>query len=223
MGIPTASRTGLAVAAMGACTFAHAAGGHFSVDDASILDPGQWEQETWFSQAHGGARLLHAGLNFRVGPVELDGAVERAHGPDPSATTSNLEVKWAHALGNGFAVGLDVQPVWTTQPKSGYALTRFYGITSWKPNDTVLLNLNAGHDWVRGGPGLARGGASVEWTPTTPWTFIAERYLDSGSHFLRAGARWSPSKRWTWDLSYAHHLAGPASSTWTLGLDFHDD
>lgn len=213
-----------ALAAFAACAAAGAqgAGGHFAVDDASILEPGQWEQETWSSRAGDGANLLHAGLNFRVGPVELDGALERARsGGDPSATTWNLEMKWAHPLTEHVGIGLDVQPAGLLRPDSRYAVTRFYGIVSWQVHDALLLNANAGHDWVRGGADLPRGGVSAEWTPVKVLTLIAERYLDTTTHSVRAGARWSPTPRWTWDVSRAKRLSGPAPSTWTIGLDYH--
>lgn len=221
MGIQTASRARLAVAAMCACANVHAAGGHFAVDDATLLDPGEWEQETWFGRGASGASIAHAGLNFRVGPVEFDGAVEHARSGEPSARTWNLELKWARALGERLSVGLDLQPAWTTLPSSLYAVTRFNAIATWKLQDTLFVNVNAGHDWVRGAADLPRGGASLEWTPLAPLTLVAERYLETGTHFFRAGARWSPSPRWTWDFSGAHRLAGPAPSTWTLGLTFH--
>ena len=213
-----------AFAAIAACAgaAAHAAGGHFSVDDATILDPGQWEQETWYSRAGGGTNLLHAGLNFRVGPVELDGALERARSSgDPAATNWNLEMKWAHPLTEHVGIGFDVQPAGLLSPVSQYAVTRFYGILSWQAHDTLLLNVNAGHDWVRGGSDLPRGGFSAEWTPVKVLTLIAERYLDTGTHFVRGGVRWSPTPRWTWDISRAQRLSGPAPSTWTLGIDYH--
>jgi hypothetical protein len=211
------------MAAMCACASARAAGGHFAVDDATLLDSGQWEQETWYARSAGGAEQMHAGFNFRVGPVELDGAGEHTRGGDPSTTTWNLEMKWARPVTERLSVGVDLQPAWTTQPQSRYSVTRFYAITTWQIVDTLHLHLNAGRDWYVGNRDFDRGGASLEWAPVAHWIFIGERYLDTGTHFFRAGGRWSPSPHWTWDLSYAKRIAGPSPSTWTFGLSYHSD
>jgi hypothetical protein len=46
---------------------AHAAGGHHAVDDASILEPGQCQVESWVDRENGGNRsTLHAGTACRV-------------------------------------------------------------------------------------------------------------------------------------------------------------
>jgi hypothetical protein len=209
----------LAMAAVCACATARAAGGHFGVDDATLLEPGQWEQESWYSHAPGGGEQVHAGFNFRVGPVELDGAGERTRIGEPASTTWNLEVKWARPVTDRLAVGLDLQPAW----RSGTPGTRFYGIATWKLLDTLDLHLNAGRDWWRHDTDFARGGASLEWAALAQWTFIAERFLDTGTNFFRAGARWSPNPHWTWDVSYAQRVSGPAPSNWTLGLTYHSD
>jgi hypothetical protein len=105
------SRGLLAFAALWACAGAHAAGGHFSVDDASLLEPGHCEEETWASRFDGGAHSLHAGVNCRVGPVEIDGAAETARADGTSATQWNLEVKWARELNEEWSIGAGLQPI----------------------------------------------------------------------------------------------------------------
>jgi len=207
-----------------ACASARAMGGHFVVDDATLVDPGEWEQETWYSRSPGGSQLVHAGVNVRAGPVEINGAAEHARGGgDPTATTWNLEVKWAHPVSDRLSVGLDVQPAWTTQPVTRYAVTHFYGIASWKFEEDLLLHVNAGRDWYVRDRDFATGGIALEWAPVERWTLIGERYLQTGAHFFRAGGRWSPSPHWSWDLSYGKRLAGPGVSTWTFGLNYHSD
>lgn len=212
------SRGLLALAAWCACAAARAAGGHFSVDDASLLEPGQCEEETWASRYDGGGHLLHAGINCRVGPVEIDGAGENAHADGSSATAWNLELKWARDLDEQWSVGADLQPIWAAQQHPHYAGTRFYAIATWHPVKSLAVNANLGRDWWSGAPDQPRGGVSLEWEVAEPWTLIVERYLESETHFVRAGAHWTPNGRWSLDLSRAQRLSGPGASYWTLGI-----
>jgi len=218
--IGTARRAAAAAAAAPACAAAQAAGGHHAVDDATILDRGNCEEENWVSRYQGGTRLLHAGVNCRVGPVELDGAGEYARGDGGSATQWNLEVKWAKPVGNGWAVGLDLQPVWAAHQSPRYAATRFSALATWNVTEGVDLHFNAGRDWLRGDRDFPRYGIGMDWAPIPRWSFVLERYLESGTHFVRTGARWAAGRQWTVDLSYAQRLSGPAPSYWTFGLTF---
>src|SRR3954468_6880711 len=102
---------------------AWAAGGHHAVDDAALLPRGECEQETWYSRAQGGERLLHAGIDCRVGPVQLGAAAEHARESEGSATTWNVEVKWAREIADRFSVGLDVQPTWQAHRSPRFAAT----------------------------------------------------------------------------------------------------
>jgi len=198
---------------------AHAAGGHHSVDDAGILEPGRCEQEDWFTWSPGGARLLHAGLNCRVGAVELGIAGEHAH-DGTSATAWNLEAKWAHKVIDGFSVGLDVQPVRVVNQHPDLEFTRFVGLATWEPRDGLDLHLNLGRDFVRSGRDLARYGVGVDWSPVKAWTLTVERYKETETHFLRGGVRWEGGSWWKLDFSRAQSLGGPTRSTWSVGVTF---
>ena len=212
------ARRAAAMAVAGACSGVQAAGGHHAVEDAVLLSRGDCEAETWASRAQGGGHLLHAGVNCRVGPVELGGAAERSRGDDESATEWNAELKWAHRLGGGFSVGVDVQPLWVAHRSPRHAATRFAALATWNAAPEWTLHANAGRDFVRNGRDLPNGGIAVDWTPIARWSFVAERYLEYETHFLRAGARWAAGRQWSVDLSYARSLAGPIASFWTLGL-----
>ena len=219
-------RRALAAMVLGCtCVVSQAAGGHHAVDDAEILPRGECEQETWFSRARDGERLLHAGVGCRVGPVELGAAGEHARAGDDSATAWNLEVKWARDVADGLSVGLDLQPTWLAHRSPRFAGTRLAALATWKPVATLSLHFNAGHSFVRGERDLANGGIAAEWAPVTRWTFVAERYLESETHAVRGGARWAAGRQWTVDLSYARRLNGPVPSFWTFGLsiDLDDD
>jgi hypothetical protein len=198
-----------------------AAGGHHSVDDATILPRGECEQESWFSREQGNTRALHAGVNCRLGPVELGVAGEHARGGGQDSETAwNAEVKWAHEIADGFSVGLDLQPVWQAHQRPRHAATRFAALATWSPNPELAVHLNLGRDFVRGGPDLAHHGVGVDWTPIPRWTFTGERFIEERTHFLRAGVRWAGGRLWTLDFSRAQRLSGPSPSNWTIGLTF---
>jgi len=222
----TTTRAGAALAALAflglglASGSAGAAGGHHAVDDAALLEAGHCGPETWWTHGQDGTNLLHAGVNCRVGPVELGGATEHAHGPGGSQTAWNLEVKWARELFEGFSVGIDVQPGTQPQGRPRFDTTKAVALATWQLAEPLKLHLNLGRDFIGGGGNQARGGVALEWAPTGRWSLLAERYLEGGTHYLRGGVRWAPSDAWSLDFSRAQRLGGPAPSTWTVGLNY---
>jgi hypothetical protein len=201
-----------------AASGAHAAGGHHAVDDASVLQGGDCEQETWASHAPRGERLLHAGLNCGVGPIEIGAAADYARGDGESATAWVVEAKWAASVTEGFSVGLDLQPVWVARRAPRLAGARVSALATWTPSPVVALHFNTGRDFVQGDRDLPNGGIAAEWAARPDWTLLLERYRDFETHFVRAGARWAVHERWSLDLSHAHRMAGPLPSYWTLGV-----
>jgi hypothetical protein len=195
-----------------------AAGGHHSVDDADILPEGACEQESWAGRAPGGARLLHAGGACRLGAVQLGAAAEHTRDQGASATAWGVELKWSQSVTPDWSLGLVVQPVWQARARPRYQGTTALALATWRPRENLALHANAGRDVVNGGEDEARGGVAAEWMPAQHWWLTVERYREQASHFVRAGVRWSAAGPWSVDLSRAHRLAGPAASTWTIGL-----
>jgi hypothetical protein len=196
---------------------AHAAGGHHGVDDAAILEPGTCELEGWLTRAGAGERLLHAGVGCRVGPVELGAATDRIRDPAGNASGYGLQVKWATEVAPGLSAGVSVSPGWQAHVRPRYQGTTVSGLLTWAVREDVALQMNLGRDLLHGAPDLNRSGVAAEWTPKPGWSLVAERYLESATHFLRVGARWAMADNLTVDLSRAHSLRGPAPSNWTLG------
>jgi hypothetical protein len=197
-----------------------AAGGHFAVDDAGILDQGACKVEGRFEHSGAPARLVHGSAGCRVGPVELVAASEyqRQGGGAGSQTDHALQVKWAREFGAGLSAGLSLEPQWQAR-----AQPRYQGITgrmllSWQPRETVSLHANLGRDFVRSGPDEARHGVNVNWALHDKWKLIAERYRQEGGQFARAGVRWEPADGWSVDFSRAVRLRGAGDSSWTIGL-----
>lgn len=196
---------------------AWAAGGHHAVDDAGILEAGQCELEGWASRALDGERLLHAGVNCRVGPVELGAAGEYARLSGASQTGWGVEAKWATAIRDGFSVGAKLGPAWASHVRPRYQGAALVGLATWQARDNVALHLNLGRDFVHRGEDEPRFGASLEWSPAKAWSLVGERYKEGGTHFARAGLRYLAGGDWSVDLSRSHRIAGPGSGAWTLG------
>lgn len=203
-----------------AAGLAWSAGGHHAVDDAAILEPGQCEIEGWFSRAHGGERLLHAGAGCRVGPVELGAAGEYARADGSSQTGWGLEAKWATEVTEGFSLGVKAGPGWAAHVRPRYQGVSVSGLATWEARENLALHFNLGRDFVHQGDDQSRYGAAVEWSPVKNWSLVGERYKEEGTHFARAGVRWLGGEDWSVDLSRAQRLSGPGASAWTLGATF---
>jgi hypothetical protein len=214
------NKLALAAAWLLASAGAWSAGGHHSVDDAALKDAGDCELESWFSRETGNGRLLHAGASCRVGPVELGLGAEYARAGGASQTGWSAEAKWARELVEGFSIGASVQSAWQARARPRYQGVSLVGIATWAPRDDIALHLNIGRDFVHGGGDEKRGGIALEWMPVKSWSFVAERYREQATHFVRAGARHAINDTWTVDASRAHRLTGPAPSTWTVGLTY---
>jgi hypothetical protein len=201
-----------------ACGSALAAGGHHGVDDATILDPGQCELETWLTRDADRANLVHAGGNCRVGPVQLGAAAEHMRRDGAASETAwGLEAKWAREVADGLSVGVLVQPAWQAHVRPRHQGVAAIALATWTPRENLALHLNLGRDVVHQGPDRNRGGVALEWMPARQWSVVAERYLEQDTHFVRAGLRWFGGERWSVDFSRAHRVAGPNPSLWTLG------
>jgi hypothetical protein len=200
------------------CTLpALAAGGHHALDDAVILEPGDCNVESWWSRSSDRQRLLHAGSACRVGPLELGVAADHSRQAGASETGYTLQAKWAIELRPGLNAGLSLTPGWQAHTRPRYQATTLAGLLSWFPTDTLALHLNLGRDFVHRDADQDRSGVSAEWTVQPGWSLTAERYLETQTHFVRAGLRWAVNEAWSVDLSRAHRLRGPGESNWTLG------
>ncbi|HSH90538.1 MAG TPA: hypothetical protein VK996_11185 [Ramlibacter sp.] len=202
------------------CGGAIAAGGHHAVDDASILEPGVCELESWFTRSHGGERLLHAGAGCRVGPVELGVAGEYARQGGASQAGYALQAKWAAGIAEGLSVGASLTPATQAHVRPRYQGTTVSALVTWAAQERVALHANIGRDFVHRGADQNRSGVSAEWTIREGWSLVGERYYENRTHYARAGARWAISEKWSADLSRAQRLRGPGESSWTLGMSW---
>ncbi|MDB5875161.1 MAG: hypothetical protein JWQ07_4603 [Ramlibacter sp.] len=200
------------------CGMAMAAGGHHGVDDATILDAGTCELESWFTRSDAGERLLHAGAGCRVGPVELRLSAERVRQDGAGRTGYGIEAKWAREWLPGFSAGLSLTVGWEAQARPRYHGSTLAGLATWTPRDDLALHLNLGRDFLNDAAGQQRSGVAVEWAPRAGWSVTVERYLEDGTHFLRAGLRRTVNEDWSVDVSRAYRLQGSGESNWTIGM-----
>ena len=66
-----------------------AAGGHFDVDDATVLEPGHCQYEIWAARVpDSSASVFHLGPGCRVGPLELGVNFDRLRAAGDSRSPS---------------------------------------------------------------------------------------------------------------------------------------
>lgn len=199
---------------------AWAAGGHHAVDDAAILERGACEVEAWASRSRDRERALHAGANCGMGPVELGAAADYVRPLGPSETAWGLEVKWATAVTDAFAVGAKLGVSTAAHRRPRHQGIAALALASWQLGEDLALHVNAGRDFAHRAADSSRYGAAVEWQAAPGWSLVGERYKEEDTQFVRAAVRWLPAARWSVDLSRAQRLSGPGASAWTLGASY---
>lgn len=200
-----------------AATQTHAAGGHHSVDDAAILDPGQCQIETW-----GGQRLVHLGPACRVGPVELGLNLERERTTDGRTVRVGPQIKWAFALTDTLSAGVLASATWQRNSAERTSL-RFTDSSlvipvTWQFDEQWRAHFNLGRDFHRAQPSTSHSGAALEWAALPALSLVAERFREGGRNAWRAGLRWTATPSLNVDLSHARDLRHDGPRGWTLGL-----
>jgi len=199
---------------------ANAAGGHYAVDDAAILEPGQCQLETWFDREAGHVgRLLHVGPACRVGSLEVGLNLDRVHLGDASATTvTGPQLKWAGVVTEQLSIGLAAAANWQSHAPRYLGSTLVVPI-SLQLSEQWLAHVNVGRDFRAGQADSSRAGAALEWAPNTTWSVIGERFRDGGANHWRLGGRWNLTPSLSLDLSRAQDLRPESPAWWTLGLN----
>lgn len=195
----------------------HAAGGHHAVDDASILEPGQCQLETWADRTTDGTRSsVHLGPGCRLGPVELSLGLDRIRAAG-TTTVASPQVKWAVPVSDNVSLGVaasaSLQDLAPRQPVRTLLL-----LATWQPNDVLRLHANAGQDFRPQGLSGAHAGAAIEWQVAPRWSLVAERFREGGGDFWRTGARWTLNDAVDIDMSRASPWHGNSAAWWTVGV-----
>ncbi len=195
-----------------------AVGGHFAVDDAALLDPGQCQVEAWLERDPGARTLSHVGPACRVGAVEL--AVNADHfRDDVSSTLVGPQIKWARAIDERTSVGAVALAGWSGRTARA-ATTGAYAIVTVRFAERVLLHVNGGRDWFAAKSPTSRAGVALEWQAAPDWSLIGERFRQIGLTASRIGVRWQASRAVSIDLSRAGGTGTALDPWWTLGANW---
>ncbi len=201
-----------------------AAGGHFAVDDAALLDPGQCQVEAW--QERGDAhrfRIDHVGPGCRLGALEWGLNLDRYRLSEGSRGTAfGPQLKWAMPVSESFSLGLSAASYWDRSRTHGthFAGTSLVVPLTWQALSSVAVHVNLGQDLHPGESNTARRGLALEWTPSAQWSTQIERFDDNGERRLRAGLRYSLTPALSFDLSRARHLGSDSRPWWAAGVNW---
>ena len=214
---PACARLRDATVALGCVLTAHGAtamGGHFDVDDASVLAPGRCQVELW--ALHGeAARLGHVGPACRVGPVELGLSLERLSDDEGRAILVGAQVKWVTTLWPQVDAGIAVSALRDTT--RGRELYTVYVPVTWSLSSAVQLHANVGGDRNSEGRYTSRLGVAGEWAIDERFTLLGERFRLLDAIATRAGVRIALGEQASIDLSGAR-ISGSGNRVWGLGL-----
>ena len=203
----------------------HAAGGHHSVDDAALVDPGQCEVEVWADRYRAASRgLVHAGAACRWGAFEWGANLDRTTASGESSSFAyGVQAKWARPIADSLTGGVLVAATWqSTAPRKLVGGSVIVPLT-WQATDTLLLHANLGRDFRNGAADTSRAGVALEWSPTAQWSFVLERFRENDGDFWRTGVRRVINPQLSVDLSRASDIrsgSAHASAWWTLGLNW---
>ncbi|WP_286186021.1 hypothetical protein [Acidovorax cavernicola] len=185
-------------------TGAHAAG-HFDVDDAGTLDPGQCQYETWWGRSGVEPVVgLHVGPACRVGPVELGLNFDRLSVQGVHSVTGGPQIKWTFAgtaADAPFSAAVSMGAVADLR-RGGRMGGQLVVPLTWRPTGSLQFHANLGADWALGtGARTPRGGLAVEWALNDAVSLIAERNRAGGVWTSRVGGRFSLTPLISVDIS----------------------
>ena len=200
-------------------TPSHAAGGHFDVDDATMLDAGHCQYEAWAVRAAAvSTTVAHLGPGCRVGPVEVGVNVDRWSVAGANRTLLGPQLKW---VVDPWIDKLSVGAAWSASydvTNHGRPSQTFYVPFTWWAAEKLWVHANLGVDRDFGGTSWRRQGASGEWAASDRWSVIVERVKFVGDWSSRAGARFNVSDTLSVDLSAAR--VGPrAERVFVVGVN----
>ncbi len=197
---------------------AHAAGGAYLVDDASITPAGHCQLESWIQALSGGQSLLTANPACSTGPVEWTlGFAAQAH---PFQHQEAPAVKWMLRDPDKNSWGLALQANVTYS--NGHVLTQStyaaatFGLDAAK---RWSLNTEVGELRRQGSTWKPLAGVGIEFKALSDITLLAEHLRSSqGPSVSQAGIRWLLGGN-SIDLIAGHNSLQDHSNWMTVGLN----
>lgn len=188
-----------------AAATARAAGGHFEVDDATVLATGHCAAETWLTTERGpAARTQHLGPACRWGASEwglnLDRSASGGH-----TTATGAQWKWvADPAARRFSVGAVAAAGREAGSARGWQTSWYVPATVWLGQEgEVQMHFDAGHDHDPQTGGHGRAGAAVDYVLSDPWMLTVERRTLLGHWLSRGGLRYALTPFLSFDASVA--------------------
>jgi hypothetical protein len=199
----SASPTLLAAALLTAACGARAAGGHFDVDDATMLDDGRCQVELWaFDGRTPRAELLHAGSACHWGGIEWGLNADRIRIDGERDDTLGPQAKWVmDIVDKRLAAGVVLAAAWRTAASEGPILNAYVPVSAWV--GPVQMNFNLGRDHDPRSGSFRRWGAGADWTLNDQLMLTLERRSLFAQAVTRAGVRYSLTPHSSIDASVA--------------------
>jgi hypothetical protein len=207
---------GVALALAGAGSAAVAMGGHFDVDDASVLAPGRCQVEVWTVRGDS-LRSVHLGPACRAGPLEIGVNLDRLSEGERADRIAGIQLKAATSSLRDVNVGLVVAG--SRDAMTGVDLLTAYVPVTWALTGAFHLDGNLGVDRLSDRARTARLGLAGEWAFDDRFTLLAERLRAFAWITTRLGLRVELGEQASIDLSAAR-VSGSGSRFWGLGLNF---
>lgn len=195
---------------------APAMGGHFDVDDASVLAPGRCQVELWTLQGES-LRSAHLGPACRVGPLEVGGILERLSGSGLADRIAGAQLKAVTSWLPDVNVGL-VAAASRDTTKGVNLLTAYVPLT-WSLGSALQVDANLGVDRLGERGRTRRAGIAGEWALDHRFTLLAERFSALDLTLTRCGVRFALGEQASLDLSAAR-VSNTGNRLWGLGLNF---
>jgi hypothetical protein len=203
------------------------AGGHYEVDDAGTVDPGQCLVEVWASHTDTKPALdgQHLGPACRVGPVELGLNLDRfSRSGERTQVFAGPQVKWTYygqAADAPLSAALEGNLVFDVT-HGGRTGGQVLLPVTWHVTEPLQFHFNLGMDWAPfSGKRTARGGAQIEYALNPTWSVIAEQNRAFNLWTTRAGVRYSFTPLISLDVSAARIGDGSqAVHSFFVGLNY---
>jgi hypothetical protein len=199
-------------------SWACAAGGHHDVDDATILDAGRCQVETWVLGGRDPTlHALHLGPACNLGGLEWGLNLERLRVDGTVADAWGPQVKWAtEVVPRRLAVGAALGLAWRAQGSQQHtALSALLPATVWVgAQGAVQLHANIGIDRDAEARHWRRWGAAIDGSLGERWLLAGERRKQFGQTASRLGARYNLTPLSSLDFSLAR---GSSARLWALG------
>jgi|GEM_PF-237918 len=175
-------------AVLGSPMHAHAEGGSYNVDDASVVGAGKCQLESWLREWSHGSNGFYAVPACGAGPVEFGVTLNTGHGT--AGPGINPSIKWQLRNGDDKGVGVAVATAATwlhgrRDDAQAYVATTF-GIDDAR---RWMVALNAGADRIRGESAYALYGVGLDFSLTTRWTLLVERMWTHRTITSQGGVR----------------------------------